>query len=148
MNGSLVAMIVGEMAFVGFLLWLGAGLLKERSRRRTELQLRVMDRFASAPEFLAFLDTETGRHFRDALSGRPFHAVRQILGGVHLGVVLIALGGGLYVASRSVGDRDLLVAATVCAAVGLGLLIAAALSKRLARRWGVWTDRSTTSESR
>lgn len=140
MNGNLVAMILGEMAFVAFLLWLAAGFLKERLRRRSELQLRVLDRFGTASEFLAFLETADGRAFRDALSGRRFLAIRQVLGGIQLGIVLMALGAGLAVAGRGQGDPDLVVAAAVCVAAGAGLLLAAAVSKRLSTRWNVWTE--------
>lgn len=140
MDSSLVALILGEMAFLAFLVWLGAQVLRERSRRRSELQLRLVDRFGSSGEFLAFLDTEDGRRFRDALTGRRFHLIRQVLAGLQLGIVLLCLGAGLFVAARAQADRDLQTAAAVFAGVGIGLLLAATVSRALAVRWGVWSE--------
>jgi hypothetical protein len=141
-SGSLAAVILGQMVFTAFLLFLVAGFVRDRARRRSELQMRLLDRFGSAPELLAFLESDEGRHIREALTGRRFLAVRQVLGAIQLGIVLIALGGGLFAASASEGDGDLLVAAAVCGAVGLGLLVAAVVSKRLSVLWNVWTEDS------
>lgn len=139
----MAVVILGQMFFTTFLLFLVAEFVRDRARRRSELQLRLLDRFGSAPEFIAFLEGDDGRPLREALTGRRSLAVRQVLGAIQLGIVLIALGGGLFVASARQADADLHVAAVICAAVGTGLLVAAAVSKRLASRWQVWTDDSS-----
>lgn len=138
----MVAVILGQMFFTSFLLFLVAEFIRDRARRRSELQLRLLDRFGSAPEFIAFLESEGGRELRSLLTGRRFLAVRQVLGAIQLGIVLIALGAGLFVAAVSQGDGDLRVAAAICIAVGVGLLIAAGVSKGLSARWNVWTEDS------
>lgn len=140
MDLGMVVIILGQMFFTAFLLFLVAGFVRDRARRRSELQMRLLDRFGSAPELLAYLESDEGQKLREALTGRRFLAVRQILGAIQLGIVLVALGGGLLVAAVRVGDSDLMVAAAVCAAVGLGLLVAALVSKRLSVRWNVWTE--------
>lgn len=139
---GLALVILGQIFFTAFLLFLVAAFLRDRSRQRGELQMRLLDRFSSAPELLAYLDSEAGRTLREALTGRRFLAVRQVLGALQLGIVLAALGGGLFLAAFRTGDSDLWVAAAVCAAVGVGLLAAALVSKQLSVRWKVWTDDS------
>jgi hypothetical protein len=134
-RGSLVALILGEMAFVAFVLWLAAGFVRDRTRQRAELQARVIERLGSAQEVVAFLATDAGRGLERALTGRRDAQARQILGAVQLGVVLIATGAGLAVGARVQADRDLLTWAIACAAGGAGLLVAAVVSRRLARAW-------------
>lgn len=140
MNLGLVLVILGQMFFTAFLLFLVAAFVRDRSRQRGELQIRLLERFNSAPELLAYLESEDGRSLREALTGRRFLAVRQVLGAIQLGIVLMALGGGLFAASIRNGDGDFMIAGVVCAAVGVGLLAAAFVSKRLSVRWKVWTE--------
>ncbi len=137
---SLVVIIVSQMFFASFLLFLLAGFMRDRARRRSDLQMRLLDRFGSAPELLAYLESEEGRRLRDAITGRRFQAFRQVLGAIQLGLVLVALGGGLLWAGVRNGDGDLMTAAAVCLSVGAGLLLAAVVSKQLLVRWNVWTE--------
>ena len=137
---SIVAVILGQMFFTSFLLFLAAGFLRDRARRRNELQMRLMDRFGSTPELLAYLESDEGQRLRDAITGRRFQAFRQVLGAIQLGLVLTALGGGLLFASIRHGDGDLMTAAAICISVGMGLLLAAVVSKQLLVRWNLWTE--------
>lgn len=135
MRGSLVALILGEMAFVAFVLWLASGFVRERTRQRAELQSRMIERFGSAQELVAFLATDAGRGMGRALLGHRDGQTRQILVGVQLGIVLIATSAGLGVAARLQRDADLFAWALACATAGAGMLVAAAVSRRLSRRW-------------
>jgi hypothetical protein len=134
-RGSLVALILGQMAFVAFVLWLASGFVRERARQRAELQSRMIERFGSAEELLAFLASETGRGLGRSLLGHREVQTRQILVAVQLGIVLVATAGGLGLAGRLLADRDLVAWALACAAAGAGLLVAAAVSRRLSRKW-------------
>ena len=135
MRASLVALILGEMAFVAFVLWLAAGFVRERTRQRAELQLRLIERFGTAEEVVAFLATDAGRGLERALSGRRDAQSRQILVAVQLGIVLVATGTGLGLAETLGANPDLATWALACAATGTGLLVAAAVSRRLSRAW-------------
>ena len=137
---SIVAVILGQMFFASFLLFLAAGFLRDRARRRNELQMRLLDRFGSTPELLAYLESEEGQRLRDAITGRRFQAFRQVLGAIQLGLVLTALGVGLLLASIRHGDGDIMTAAAICISVGVGLLVAAVVSKQLLVRWNLWTE--------
>lgn len=135
MRGSLVALILGEMAFVAFVLWLASVFVRERTRQRAELQSRMIERFGSAQELLAFLATDAGRGMSRSLLGYRGAQTRQILVAVEVGIVLVATSGGLGLAGRLLADRDLLAWALACATAGAGLVVAAAVSRRLSRRW-------------
>jgi hypothetical protein len=135
---SIAAIILGEMAFLGWVLRLVLGYIQERARRRAELQARVLDRFGSATEFIDFLATEPGRRFQDALSGRRGSQARLLIGAILVGTVLVFVGVGLLVAHLKIGrDPSLLVGGIVTLAVGLGFLVAAPVSYGIARRWGL-----------
>ena len=141
---SIVAVILGQMFFTAFLLFLAAGFLRDRARRRSELQMRLMDRFGSAPELLAYLESDEGQRLRDAITGRRFQAPRQVLGVIQVGLVVTALGSGLFWASRRLADRDLMTSAAICISVGVGLRLAAVVSKQLLVRWNLWTEDTQT----
>ena len=142
MDTNMVVLVLGELAFLAFVLWLAAPFARERARRRIELQNGVLERFGSAPEFVAFLETEPGRRFQDALSGRGLVPLGRILAAVQAGVLLVAVGLGLGIAWGVVRDPDLLVAALVTGALGLGFLAAAGVSHRLCRNWGLLPGRA------
>ena len=135
MRASLVALILGEMAFVAFVLWLAAGFVRDRTRQRAELQARLIERLGSAQEVIAFLASDTGRSLERALTGGRDGQTRQILATVQLGIVLIATGTGLGLAESLRANPDLATWALACAATGTGLLVAAAVSRRLSRAW-------------
>jgi uncharacterized membrane protein YfcA len=143
-RGSLVALILGEMAFVAFVLWLASTFVRERTRERAELQARMIERFGSAQELVAFLATEAGRGMGRSLLGHREVQTRQVLVAVQLGIVLVATSAGLGVAARLQQDRDLFAWALACATAGTGMLIAAAVSRRLARRWAAQDAVDTT----
>lgn len=138
MEFPLVFLILGQMAFVGWILRLALTYIQERARRRAELQVRVLDRFASAAEFLEFLNTGPGRRFQEALSGRRGSQARLLVGAICAGIVLTFLGVGLLFVHLKIGrDPDILLFGVVTLAVGLGFLVAAPVSHGLARRWGL-----------
>jgi hypothetical protein len=137
MEASMVALVLGELAFVAFVLWVAAPFVQDRARRRAELQARVLERFGTAQELVAFLEGEPGRRFQESLSGRRLTPLGRILRGVQAGVVLIALGLGLAIAFGLLRDPDLLVAALAAVALGVGFLVAAGVSHRLCSSWGL-----------
>jgi hypothetical protein len=132
-DSNLVALVLGELAFVAFVSWLLVPFFREKARLRAELLRGVVDRFTSAPELAAFLETEAGRRFEAALAGRPFVPLARLLNGVGLGIVLVVLAVGLAAAGQMNGDPDLRVAAVVVLSLGAGFLVAAYVSHRLCR---------------
>jgi hypothetical protein len=144
---NLVVLVLGEFAFVGFILWLLMPVFQEKARRRAELQGRVLERFGSAREFIDFLGTDDGRRFQEWLSGRRSTPHARILTAVQSGLVLVALGLGLFLASLKMNEEELITGSAVAACLGLGFLASAWASYRLSRAWGLLTT-ETSDESR
>lgn len=135
MDPSLVALVLGEMAFLAVLLWLLLPYLRERARMRADLQRSVVERFATAPEFVAFLETEPGRRLQASLAGRGANPLGRVIAGVQVGLVSIFLAGGLAAAGRLLHDDEMLAGGLVALSVGVGFLAAAYASHRLCRAY-------------
>jgi len=144
---SLVALVLGEFAFVAWVLWLVGRALQERARRRAELQARLFDRFGSAQELVAFLETEQGRRLQDALSGRRGRPHARILAAVQIGVILLALGVGLFVLAWITGQNGMLAVAVVTVALAVGFLASAWASHGLSKAWGLLAGAERSRDS-
>ena len=120
--------------------------LKQRAntRTRSEIYNRLIDKFATAPEFIAFLQSDAGLKFIEENAAEPSVPLGRILASVQIGIVLALLGAGLLVTGNIFGGSlggDLYIVLTVGGVIGLmiggGLLISAAVSYRLCKAWGI-----------
>jgi hypothetical protein len=141
MSTQIAAITIAQFAFWAIVIWVVATRMQERARMRMDLQMRLVDRFASPAELQQFLDSEGGRKLLGSLSPRQ-STLPRILLAVQAGVVLTALGSGFIIS----GDRDLDRAGGALVALGLGLLGAAAVSWILARMWGMLPDARSRAE--
>jgi hypothetical protein len=115
---------------------------RQQVRVSAELHTRLLDRIGSAREFGEFLATESGARFLDAIAVDRNVAQLGILRALQSGTVSLLLGGGLLVLARGKSYQEgLWIVATICAALGTGLLLASALSYLLSNRMGL-LDRS------
>lgn len=145
MDAPTVALIIGQMAFLGFLIALFVNSRTKKARLRSEERLRILERFNSAEELREFLKTDNGRDllhvFTPSLTSRKNpHYV--ILGAVALGV--LTLFGGLAFSALVVlfGRHSALADVSPMVAVlllvsGVGVLVAAGVSLFLARSWNL-----------
>jgi hypothetical protein len=134
---------------IGFIIWVVVNGWQRRLRLKltTEFNSKLLDRIGSVKDFNEFLQTEGGAKFMDGLtiersSTRPQDS---ILRASQIGIVLITLGCGFLVLDwyfsvryASAGDTEVLtVIGVIAASLGLGFLISAGVSYRLARMLGV-----------
>lgn len=139
MSWQIVVIILGEMALAGLVLIAVAVRLQERARWRFELQIRLLERFSSPADLQQFLESDGGRRLLEAMSPRG-SAVARVLLTIQAGIVLMVLGVGLVGVAQTGGGRpdpNVIAAGVTVAALGLGLLIAAAVARRLSRAWGL-----------
>jgi len=123
------------------------------SARRTELRARnqvvverLLDRFTSTDELLAFVRSDEGKQllYGDTGAANPRRSVIRF---VQIGIVVFSLGVAFLAnAMRLAGEtdinfirkvEDLRYWGTAAVAVGAGLLVVAGVSYFMARRWGL-----------
>ena len=144
-----IIIVPALFVMVGFIIWVVVNGWQRRLRLKltTEFNSKLLDRIGSVKDFNEFLQTEGGAKFMDSLtiersSTRPQDS---ILRASQIGIVLITLGSGLlvldwYFSVRYAGTGDtevLTVIGVIAASLGLGFLISAGVSYRLARMLGV-----------
>jgi hypothetical protein len=147
--------IVPFLVFVCVLiavLWLIYVLLQNRrwtraSRLQVEAHTKLMDRFGSNQELLAYMQSEAGRRFLEAApipmdieaGQRLPNVVSRVLLSLQVGVVLGLLGFGLLFLRRALPDlgAPLLVIGTVFLMPGLGFVVSAVITWVLAGKLGL-----------
>jgi hypothetical protein len=125
------------LAFVAF------ALLQQKTRReaqRLEVHNKLLERIGSAKEFGEFLSTDAGNRFLTAISPeRPKPPHERVLTAVRTGTVLLFVGLALFMGigerAFGTGSDELAIVPTLATGTGVGLLVAALLSYKLAKRF-------------
>ena len=111
---------------------------RQQVRVSAEFQTRLLDRIGSSREFGEFLATESGARFLDAISVDRNVTPTGILRALQSGTVSLSLGVAMFVLGRGKSYQEgLWIVATICAALGIGLLLASTLSYLLSKRMGL-----------
>lgn len=151
---TLENVLAGVAVFSGFVIAIVviASLLREllqyrrwvrQTRIQTEANTKVLDRLASNEDLLAYIQTPAGNQFLKAVPAalevsRPGGIpIGRILWSVQAGVVLVALGIGVWLVRSSVMEEltpAFIVIGTVSIAVGVGFVISAAIAYALTSR--------------
>jgi hypothetical protein len=126
---------IAFFAMIVAIAWLGMRRRQEQIRARAELQRQLLDKFSSGREFTEFLESAASQRFLEDLSTQG--PKDRILKSMRMGVILTVLGLGMLGLSFAKGEdqRGLLVPAVIILALGLGFLIATAISYRLSKQW-------------
>jgi hypothetical protein len=141
------------LTVTGALIWLVKTLIEWRrwsrlSRLQAETHTKILDRFATNQDLLAYIETPAGRRFLESGppiaegAARPLGApVSRILWSVQAGVVLAVGGLGLLFVSRNViaeVAEALWVLGVLTLAVGLGFVVSAVVAYVISRRMGLF----------
>ena len=147
MNSPDIIIVPALFITIGFIMWLVVNGWQRRLRLKltTEFNSELLDRIGSVKDFNEFLQTEGGATFMDSLTVERSTTRPQdsILRATQLGIVLITLSIGLivldwYFSVRHADDTEVLtVIAAITGSLGLGFLISAGASYRLARMLGI-----------
>jgi hypothetical protein len=121
------------------------------SRVNSEVHNKILDRFGSNEELLAYVDSPAGRRFLEATPiapnappartvGAPYG---RILLSVQVGVILVALGFGfMLITGRAIEEVQPVLAslAALSFCLGLGSIVSAGASYALSRKLGLLED--------
>jgi hypothetical protein len=155
-------LLAGIAAFVAFLIvtsvvvWVIRAIIENRrwnrvSKTQYDVHSRLLERFATNEELLAYIQTPVGRRFLESGpapvpgSAQPVSApFSRILWSVQVGIILLAAGGGLLMLSRKVqADAGVFftVFGVLALTLGAGFMASGAASWALSKRLGL-LDRS------
>ena len=146
------------LALLAAFLWLIRTLLENRRwnrmlRLQSEVHAKLIDRFASSQELLAYMGTDAGQRFLEAApiavdpqKGPQMPSmVARVLTPLQIGLVLTLLGIGLLSIRHYIPDGDvpMLVFGMLALMPGIGLMLAAGVSWALAQHLGLMPKSST-----
>jgi hypothetical protein len=110
---------------------------KSRQRRveaQVQLQIRLIDRFGSAPELVEFLHSPAGQQFVTGVQSAPAALTRdRLMSGFSRGIMLTALSAASLFLVFYV-DEDFGVPAAILFALGIGYLVATFVSHKLSAK--------------
>ncbi|HET7706855.1 MAG TPA: hypothetical protein VFM36_12260 [Thermoanaerobaculia bacterium] len=149
--------IMATLALIAFALaWLVRTIIEQKrwnrlSRQQTEVHNKILDRFSSSDELLAYIKTPAGTKFLES-APIPLHAERapstspysRVLWSIQVGVVIAAGGlGMLLVGARHGGSpgSGFFAIGAIAFCVGGGFIASALISLFLSRRLSAWDDR-------
>jgi hypothetical protein len=132
-------MAIGMFSLVGLVLYLAFNAIK--GSQQAAARKVMLDKFASAQDLGAFLETKGGQRLMADLSsgGGP---LQSVLGSIHKGVIAIFLGAGFFPLSGAFSQPAAVTGiGIVLFLVGCGFLVSAIVTYVLSRWWGLLQDR-------
>jgi hypothetical protein len=149
--GSEIIIVPSMFFMFGFVVYVIVEGFRRRTQAKmvTEFHSKLLDRMGSAKEFGDFFASDAGRRFMDSLSTTEAGVPQmRVLRSMQLGLVLLALGVGLFILTDqrtfSLEAADgLIVTATVTAAIGAGLILSTFFTYLLSWRMGLLPTRGS-----
>ncbi len=150
-----VAPVTALALFLAAVVWLTRLLIENRRWNRvfklqSEVHSRLIDKFSSAQELGAYMETDAGRKFLEAspiaVNAEPERRVPQVvarvLTGVQAGIVLVLLGTGCMLLRHTGAEMEvpMLVLGTLLLMPGAGFIISAGVTWLLAARLGLMPE--------
>ena len=135
---------LGFFAMVILLVWLGYRRSRVRIEARAEVQKKLLDKFDSGRELAEFLGSEGSKRLLEELGEEKHSSRNPVLKTMTAGMVLSSLGIGFLALMWK--EPDLAIPAGILLSLGIGFLIAAAVSYRLSKQWGMDKDEKPTPE--
>lgn len=144
-----VGFVITLIAFI--LTWLVRTLIEQRrwsrlSRTQAEVHNKILDRFGSTEELLAYVKTPAGSKFLESApiplhveSAGPSTPMTRVLWSIQIGMIVAAGGLGMLLVSGRF-DREtaqgFFAMGTIAACIGGGFILSAIVSAALSRRLG------------
>lgn len=120
------------------IVWAVARHKQVQAKYRAEVQARVVDKFATAPEFVDFLATPAGREFVQNFRIAPESSAHdRIFSGIKWSLLLGVFGLAFLVARAMGEESDLIIPGLIFFGLGVALMISTIISYRLSKQWGL-----------
>lgn len=142
---SEIIIVPSILITVGFIVWVTITGWQRRQRLKlmTDFNTRLLDRLGSVKDFAEFIQTDVGAQFMENMAAEtPVYAPHErILRATQLGIVLLALGGGLLFLARHFGWGEeyeaYLAFGVIAISLGIGFAVSSGVSYTLASALGL-----------
>src|SRR5258708_11338746 len=147
-NGVFVMIVfvsLGSFAMIATIVWLGVHAKNRKATLQAEVQTRLIDKFSNAPEFVDFLNSDTGKQFLTGIDKMPQLMARdRIVGGASRGLILMLLGAAflsIWIADSNIG---FMYPGFILMGLRIGFFISTLISPKISQRFGLIGDDSPT----
>jgi hypothetical protein len=153
MEGVLASLAVGTLLIIamGVFVWLVRTLVDHRRWLRTskvqvEMHGKLLDRLTTNEDLLAYAQSPAGSQFLQSTpialdtETRASAPVGRIIWSMQAGIVLVALGGGLWFVERDAVEevrQALVILQAIVGSVGVGLIVSAVAAYLVSGRLGI-----------
>ena len=128
----------------GFVVWTVFSTIRryKTAKLQAGLQTKVLEKFGSGQELLAYVQSDAGKRFLDSLTVEQKTPYGRILGAAQVSVILVLLSFAfLFLRSRVSGaEEGFLVFGTIALCLGIGFGLSAALSYYMSKSFGLLTE--------
>ena len=143
MNEDLVAIPI-IFGFFAWLVWVVFSTIRRYkvAKLQAEVQHKLLERFSSSQDLLAYAETDTGKRLLESLRVEGVSPYGRIIGALQASIVMIAFGSALlFLRGRVSGaEEGFLVFGTLITVLGIGFALSAAASYYLSRSFGLLND--------
>ena len=113
--------------------WLGTRSKQRRAQLRADVQMKLIEKFASSAEFVKFLESPPGQQFLE----QPRRQTRERAVGAITGALVCTFIGLAFLGCAWIfGDPGFYVPAFILTGIGIALFISSAISWKLTKQWG------------
>lgn len=144
MGDPVVILMPIFFTLIGFVVWIIFSNIRryKTTKLRAELQAKLLEKFGSGQELLAYVQSDAGKQFLESLTMEQKTPYGRILGAAQVSIILILLSFAfLFLRGRVAGaEEGFLVFGTVILSLGVGFGLAAALSFYLSKSFGLLTE--------
>ena len=131
-------------SLMGFVVWTIFSSIRryKTAKLQAELQTKLLEKFGSGQELLAYVQSDAGKRFLESLTMEHRTPYGRILGAAQASVVLILVALALLFLRGRVpgGEEGFLVFGAIMLSLGVGFGLSAALSYYLSKSFGLLTE--------
>jgi hypothetical protein len=141
MNGSDTIVLITVLPLtILFWVWVVWAILEwRRTRYKSQLQNKIVDKFQSVQEFNDFLQSKEGNKFLNFMKFNGLAPKEKLLSFLSKGVILVTLGIALILVGQIFLEemKYFIAFGIVFIALGVGFLISTFVSYTLSKKWGI-----------
>jgi len=140
-DAALIIVLPLTILFWAWVVW--AILEWRKTRHKSQLQNKIVDKFSSVQEFNEFLQSKEGNKFLNFVKFNGLAPKEKLLSSLSKGVILVTLGIALILVGQIFPDemKYFIAFGIVFIALGVGFVISMYISYTLSKKWGIIEDK-------